>query len=246
MKFRKPLWLVSFLIAAIILSACNLGATPAPVEDPAAIQTRAFNDVLTLVASQQTQTAQAAPPTAFPTNALQPTATLGAPPTFASVNGAASITPFAFNTAQPGFTAIASPISTPGGIVTVTTKNGCNDGTYIGETEPYDGAEMWPGEDIVKGWTIFNTGTCTWDEGYAFVYMKEYSDPEFPGYDILIKKDPKDHTLPNHSQTFIIKFKAPKVQGEYMAAWKLRDDGGNYFGPLVYIKVKVLPYSQKP
>lgn len=245
MKIRKPLRLILSLIPAI-LSACNLGATPAPAEDPAAIQTRAFNDVLTLVASQQTQTALAAPPTSFPTNTPQPTATLGTPPTFSSVSGGGSNTPFAFNTAQAGFTAIASPISTPGGYATITTKNGCNDGTYIGETEPYDGAEMWPGEEIVKAWTILNTGTCTWDEGYAFVYMPDYSDPEFPGYNILIQKDPKDHTKPNHSQTFIIKFKAPKINGEYTAAWKLRDDGGNYFGPLVYIKVKVLPFSEKP
>src|SRR5690349_8651323 len=100
MKFRKSFWLVIILIPTIILSACNLGAAPAPTEDPGAIQTQAFNLVLTQAASQQTQTALAVPPTALPTNTALPTAT------FITLGGS-TITPFAFNTQQPGFTPIA-------------------------------------------------------------------------------------------------------------------------------------------
>src|SRR5687768_18589169 len=94
MKFRKLFWLPTILIFTIILSACNLGATPAPTEDPGAVQTQAFNLVLTQAASQQTQTALAVPPTQAPTNTLLPTAT------FITLGGA-TITPFAFNTQQP-------------------------------------------------------------------------------------------------------------------------------------------------
>jgi hypothetical protein len=233
MNYRKSLWLATILVPAIILSACNLGATPAPTEDPGAVQTQAFNVVLTQAASQQTQTALAVPPTALPTNTFLPTAT------FITLGGA-TVTPFAFNTQQPGFTAIASPVLTAGAVSTVTTKNGCNDGTYIGETAPFDGAEVGIGELISKGFTILNTGTCVWDEGYVFAFQPDLSSPEIKGENIVLPKNkPEDYTKPGHTQSFVVKFKAPKLAGEYKGYWKLRDDGGNYFGPLVYVFIRV-------
>ncbi len=233
MKFRKSFWMVFILVPTIILSACNLGAAPAPTEDPGAIQTQAFNLVLTQAASQQTQTALAVPPTPLPTNTTLPTATL-------ITLGGSTITPFAFNTQQPGFTAIASPIVTAGSVSTVTTKNGCNDGAYIGETAPFDGAEVSIGEQISKGFTIFNSGTCTWDEGYAFQFLPDLSSPEIQGESIVLPKNkPEDYTAPGHTQSFVVKFKAPKLAGEYKAYWKLRDEAGNFFGPLVYAFIRV-------
>ena len=56
MKFRKYQWLVVYTMLAIILSSCNLGATPAPTQDVAAIQTEAFNQVLTQVAAASSPT----------------------------------------------------------------------------------------------------------------------------------------------------------------------------------------------
>ena len=47
MKSYKLQWLVVYTMLAIILSSCNLGATPVPTQDVAAIQTEAFNQVLT-------------------------------------------------------------------------------------------------------------------------------------------------------------------------------------------------------
>lgn len=236
MKFRKPFWLVPILIPTILLSACNLGATPLPAGDPNAIQTQAFNDVLTQVASQQTQTAQAAPPSPLPTNTLFPTATLGAFPTFAPVDGAATVTPFSFNTQLPGFTPITSPVATLGIISTITTKNGCNDGAFIGETAPFDKDVIKGGKQFTKAWTIQNMGSCPWDEGYRFEFLVENSSPEIKGYSIVLPKNkPEDYTKPGHTQSFVVKLWAPNKPGEYKGYWKLRDDGGNYFGPLVSV-----------
>jgi hypothetical protein len=233
MIFRKLHWLARIFTLAIILSACNLGATPAPAQDPGAIQTQAFNLVLTQSAMQITQTAQAIPPS--PTA----TATLAALPTFAPINGVTTVTPFAFGQ-QPGFTPITSPLPTLGAVSTTTTKNGCNDGTYIGETEPFDGTEVGIGQLISKGFTILNSGTCTWDEGYAFAFLADRSSPEIQGESIVLPKNtPEDYTAPGHTQSFIVKFKAPKLAGEYKAYWKLRDDKGNFFGPLVYADIIV-------
>src|SRR5258706_8030289 len=153
MIFRKLHWLATIFTLVIILSACNLGATPAPTQDPGVIQTQAFNLVLTQSAMQITQTAQAVPPSPIPT------ATLAALPTFAPINGVATVTPFGFGQ-QPGFTPISSPLPTLGAVSTTTTKNGCNDGAYVGETEPFDGTEVGIGQLISTERTILNSGTC--------------------------------------------------------------------------------------
>jgi hypothetical protein len=240
MNHRKSFWMLSILASALVLSACNLGATPLPAVDPAAIQTQAFNEVLTQVASGQTQTAQAAPPTALPTGTAMPTATLGGFPTFAPAGGIGTITPFAFNTAQPGFTPITTALPTLGVVATITTKNGCNDGTYLGETKPYDKSVVKGGTDFSKAWTILNTGTCTWDEGYRFEYLADSSSPELKGYTIVLPKNkPSDYTKPGFSQSFVVHLHAPGTPGEYKAYWKLRDDSGNYFGPLVSVWIVI-------
>lgn len=238
MKSRKSLWLVVMAILAVLLSSCNLGATPAPTEDPGAIQTQAFSIVQTQAALQGTQTALAIPPTPLPTNTLFPTATLGEIPTFSPLG---TNTPFAFNTQQPGLTPLSSALPTVGVVATFTTKNGCNDGAFLGETEPFDQDKLVANKKYSKGWTILNTGTCPWDEGYSFTYMAELSDPEIKGYSIVLKKNtPAEYTQPGHSQSFIVKLVTPNTAGEYKGYWKMKDDAGNFFGPLVSIWIIVL------
>lgn len=238
MKSRKSLWLAGMTILAVILSSCNLGATPAPTEDPGVIQTQAFSIVSTQAALQQTQTALAIPPTPLPTNTPFPTATLGGLPTFAPAGG--TNTPFAFNTQQPGLTPLASVVPTLGVVATFTTKNGCNDGSYLYETAPFDKDVIAIGKKYDKTWTILNTGTCTWDEGYAFTYIADLSSPELKGYSIVLKKNTaEEYTKPGHSQTFVVKLVAPATAGEYKGYWKMKDDAGNFFGPLVYLWIIV-------
>lgn len=240
MKFRKSLWLAGTMILAIILSSCSLGATPAPTEDPGVIQTQAVSIVLTQVSMQQTQTALAIPPTQAPTNTPVPTMTLATLPTFAPVGGG---TPFAFNTQQPGLTPLATPLATIGIVSTVTTKNGCNDGSFIGEDGAalIDWAELKRETAYSHSWSILNTGTCAWDEGYSFALMNELSTAgvDWNRTKIVISSDAAEHTQPQHSQTFVVKFTTPKTPGKYEAYWKLKDDAGNYFGPQVWIKFEI-------
>ncbi len=232
MKSSKSIWLVCTTLLAVTLSSCNLGATPVPTEDPSVIQTQAFGAVLTQVSVQQTQTSLSIPPTTLPTNTALPTATL----VLAPLN-----TPFAFNTQQPGLTPIASLVPTAGAGPIGATKNGCNDGQFLAETNPKDGTVMAPEKNFSKGWEILNTGTCAWDEGYSFTFLgSPPSTAGFEGYSIVLKKDkPGDYTKPNSSQTYIVKLTAPKAPGEYKGYWKLKDDAGNFFGPLVSVWIVV-------
>ncbi len=235
MKFRKSIWIIGAMILSIVLSSCSLGATPVPTEDTGALQTQAVSIVFTQVAMQQTQTALAIP---LPTNTPIPTVTLGVLPTFAPVGGIN--TPSAFNTQLPGFTPLASPFATIGNISTVTTKNGCNDGAYESEDGVKDGTVLSRLEAFRKSWDIRNTGTCTWDEGFSFTFMTALSTPGFNGYDIVLSKNkPEDYTKPDRTQNFVLKLTAPNKVGDYIGYWKLKDDAGNFFGPLVWVKITV-------
>ncbi|MDL1943199.1 hypothetical protein FBQ99_12715 [Chloroflexi bacterium CFX2] len=243
MKFRKSLWLVMLTLAAVVLSSCNIGASPAPTEDPGIIQTQAFGLVLTQAADQQTQTAAAAPPTPLPTSTPTPTLsvtiTVGILPTTSLLGG--SPTPFAFNTQQPGLTpqllVTPSLVGTLGAVGTVTTKNGCNDGYLVSESQPYDGKTILLATEFTKSWEFINTGTCVWDEGYTFAYVEQFSTGPRYGKDYIIPKD-GPFTKPGEYRTFTVTLKAPKVPGEYTWYYKLKDDAGNFFGSLVWVTIK--------
>lgn len=239
MKLRKHVWFTGFLLSSMILSACNLGATPAPTQDVAAIQSTALAQVLSTVSAQQTQTAAAVPPTALPTDTLIPTITLQA--TFGPVGGETA-TPF--GTQLANFTPLAISTVTSSALSTVTTKNGCNDGLYVGEDPHYTDAghylEVNIGQTVEQFFQFKNTGTCNWDEGYAFVFQPEYSSPEITGNIITLPKNkPSDYTMVGDQVRYKAIIKAPKVAGDYAAFWKLRADDGSEFGPLVSLYIRV-------
>jgi hypothetical protein len=240
MKLRKHIWLTGSLLAAIILSACNLGATPAPTQDVAALQSTALAQVLSTVSAQQTQTAAAIPPTALPTDTLVPT--IAAQATFPPVGGATAT--LGFGTQLPGLTPLVIATMTPGSLSTLTTKNGCNDGLYMGEDPHYTDAghylEVNIGQTVEQFFHFKNTGTCNWDEGYAFVFQPSYSSPEITGNTIILPKNkPSDYTAAGDQVRYKAIIKAPKVAGDYAAFWKLRADDGSEFGPLVSLYIRV-------
>jgi hypothetical protein len=241
MFVRKSLRQAGFILlaAALLLTACNMGATPAPTVDVNAINTAAVATAMGQLSAQFTQTALAAPPAAaistntavaLPTSA-QP-ATNGALPTV-SFNS----TPVTGATPLAGFTPLASPLAPTVSSGPQSTANGCNDALFMGETIP-DKTQFNPGKAFSKAWQLQNTGTCTWDEGYTFAFLADVSSPEIAGYDIVIKST-DESTKPGHSQSFIVKLTAPSKSGEYFGYWKMKDDAGNFFGPRVYLDIIV-------
>jgi len=234
MKFRKTLWLIAVAaLSSILVSSCNLGATPEPTAVPGAIETQAFSIVLTQVAEQQTQTAIAIPPTAMPTVTLFPTPTSFTDAVIPPIGGSIE-TPFA---PIPGFTPLASPVPTLGGAApTLSTTNGCNDGLYEGESPPYDGFQIKVNDTFEKDWKIRNTGTCPWDEGYSFKINTQWSagiEALRGGSTSVVITQEKDFIKPGTLVAMKLKLQAPATIGEYKWCWKMQDDSGAAFGPLV-------------
>ncbi|HNO93427.1 MAG TPA: NBR1-Ig-like domain-containing protein, partial [Anaerolineales bacterium] len=149
-------------------------------------------------------------------------------------------TPFVFNTQQPGLTPQSglSFTATVGVYSTTTTKNGCNDGYLVSESQPYDGKTMSANIEFDKTWDFINTGTCAWDEGYTFAFVEEFSTAPLytvPKNYIIPKAGP--FTKPGETRTFKVTLRVPKDPGEYIWYYKIKDDAGQYFGSLVWVKV---------
>ena len=244
MFFRKFPRQTLFIIiaAALVLASCGgTAATPEPTADANAISTAAVETVMAQLSLQFTQTALAAPsPTSAPTDtpvslptfglptaggAASPTAGAGALPTI-SLNP--NITPVA------GVTQLASPVAPPA--ATAVLGDACNNAIYIADLTIPDGTVLRPGEDFKKVWQIRNTGSCTWDEGYALVFIGGDQAIDPVNYEIKIKAD---FIEPGEDADFDIPLTAPLAEGSYQGSWRMRNDQGVFFGETVTVVFEV-------
>ena len=218
----KVLGAVVVSLLATALAACNIGKSPEPTADVNALYTAAAETLIAQFGGQQTQTAQAIPPTleASPTPLASPSPL----PTF----GLPGLTPL--GTLNPG----ATPLPTLAGPGAQSFPVGCNDAKFIGETVP-DKTKIDAQKDFKKAWSMLNVGTCTWDEGYTFSFK---SGERLSGNDVKIIQE-KDFTKPGESQAFVVTLKAPNKVGDFIGYWQMRDDAGVWFGSLVSVYIIV-------
>jgi len=225
MRFKPSAWVAICLMAAVALSGCNIGATPAPTIDVNAIYTQAAQTAIAGFSAQMTQTAQAMPPTALATNT--PLATFTMLPTFPPLGTVVPGT-----TALPGTTSV---LPTPLGLGSPTAAVvSCNNSAFMGETIP-DGTVFKPGADFTKTWTLQNTGTCKWDDGYVFAFV---AGDKLDGYDVALKKS-SDFIDPGESITFSIDMTAHIAENTYEGCWKMKDDQGYFFGTFACVNIVV-------
>ncbi|NWG08284.1 MAG: hypothetical protein HXY35_16535 [Chloroflexi bacterium] len=221
---------------ALLLTSCNVGATPAPTLDVNAINTAIVGTTIAQLSVQFTQTALAAPTnTPAPTNTAVSLPTFALPTTEGLPTTSGALPTVSFNTTPlPGFTQVASTV-VPG--ATVALGDECNNNAFEGDVTIPDGTVMLPGEDFTKTWAIRNTGTCTWDDGYSLVFVA--GDRALDPYNYKIKNK-KDFIAPGEAVNISIDLTAPLEVGKYEAHFRMMNDKGYYFGTLlsVYIEVK--------
>ena len=220
MHFRRTAWVITAILS-IALTGCNISADVAPTIDVNAISTHAVETALAGFAQEQTLTAQAASPTAQPTNTQLPTNT--------PVVTLVASTPFGGGT----------PLATIGISTPVGTLSGpqCNDAVFIADVTIPDGSEMDPGQDFTKVWAIQNSGTCRWDEGYTFRPVSGDVDV-MDGYAVEIKTS-KDFVDPGETVNFEVDLTAPLAEREYIGCWRMEADGGYYFGTFACVTIVV-------
>jgi hypothetical protein len=199
---------LTVLAAALLIAGCNMGATEVPTVDVNAINTAAVSTAIAEVSAQLTQTALAAPsPTPLPANTLPPLPTsANALPTA----NTGAIPTLSFNTTPiPGFTQLASPVAPA---ATGSLGDACNNNVYEADITIPDGSILKPGEDFQKVWAIRNTGTCTWDDGYALVFIG--GDRAIDPVNFEFKKT-TDFVAPGAGVNIGVPLTAPLAEGKY-------------------------------
>jgi len=235
--------LLLLFAAALLLTSCNVGATPAPTLDLNAINTAIVGTTVAQLSGQLTQTAFAAPtntvPAATDTPATLPTfalPTVGNSGPSATVNPAALPTLSFVNTPVAGATQ-APALPTSPAPATASLGDACNNSIFVADITIPDGTVLKPGEDFTKVWRLQNTGDCTWDEGYRFVFIGGDQKIDPVNFEIKLKKD---FVEPGKTADFGIPLTAPLAEGKYQGTWRMQSDGGFYFGQIVsvYFEVK--------
>lgn len=96
----------------------------------------------------------------------------------------------------------------------------------VTETIP-DGAQLEPGQNFTKSWTLRNTGPITWHNRW----LTRQGNPATPGWLISPHRVPVPDTSPGNDVTIILPLTAPKHAGATVAYFKLTDPHGRLYFP---------------
>ncbi len=114
-------------------------------------------------------------------------------------------------------------------------------GTPVDVNYP-DGSEVSAGKDFEKIWRVYNTGVCTWDDGYVLIPVSATStragdtnplDAPNPAWKV------KTSIAPGEVVDIGVKLSAPPENGQYTTCFILQNDRGVYFGGVLCVDVEV-------
>jgi hypothetical protein len=206
---KKPANLLFLPLSLVLLSlACDWLLAPRATESPAGLYTQAAVTLRAQLTNAvniytfATMTALAQPANATPTTWIYPTSS---PASATSI--IPSVTPIPTVTPQP------TQETTP-----------CNQATFIKDVTVGDSTVFTPGMEFTKIWRLKNTGTCSWDNSYALLYIGgDYmgSPKTYPIHSIV---------SPGELVDIAVDLIAPSTSGKYTSYWMLMDASSQLFG----------------
>lgn len=109
----------------------------------------------------------------------------------------------------------------------------CRNGMmFVSDVSLPDRTTLLPNMPATKTWNILNTGTCTWDSGYTFNYVKG---------SVLGPVTVKINKLvaPGENYEVSVDLTTPAENGEYTSWWQMRSPEGMNFGQTIWYDVRV-------
>lgn len=100
----------------------------------------------------------------------------------------------------------------------------CDAATWGSDVTIPDGTKMSPGQEFIKTWRIFNSGSCTWSTAYKVAFV---SGDQMSGTSPFAM--PKN-VAPGQSVDISVKLKAPNTAGTFVSNWKIQNPSGVKFG----------------
>lgn len=131
----------------------------------------------------------------------------------------------------------------------------CVDSLDVTFEDPLQKAHMLPGQNFTKTWTVQNTGTCTWGEGYRLVFaggpsMSEGAASMGAPLDIPLGSLVSLPVVPGQTVVIPLAQTAPMSDGWYVGAWNLVAPNGNNvpfpYGGTSTLSVDIVVKSSTP
>lgn len=232
MRERIKFWLISLLALSVFLSACTFGQEPEPTPDVGAIFTAAAETVQAQFALGLTQTALAAPPPTATVPPLPPTATPLATFAIDGSNAATTNTPLPILGSGTQQSAIL-PTATSLAVLAAPTEKPCLNSVFISDVNYPDGSVVEDDIKIAKSWTIQNTGTCTWDDGFS---LRPVTGDAKGTWKIIYKKE---FVEPDEIVQITVELITPTKGGVWGGCWRMYSDSEQPFGTFVCINVTI-------
>ena len=219
----KHLRLILVLMLAVTLSACDLGGGQGNVQQPQQPSLAEMQATAMAQAEANLALTQASIPTDTP---VPPTPTVPLP----------TIPPMTL----PPIVSATPTLGLAGGAnnEATTAAQGCDQDSYnpstVDETIP-DGTVINIGQSFTKEWLIYNSGTCTWDTTYSFVFTG--GDQMGAPASIPLTAS----VAPGHSLQISIPMTAdsspiPETAGN----WRMQNGNGDQFGTYLTVKIQVV------
>lgn len=105
-------------------------------------------------------------------------------------------------------------------------------GRFVADITIPDDTVMQPGQNFTKTWRVQNIGQRSWGAGFNLVFVKGN-----PMTKLVLYQLPQAE--PGEEVDISIPMTAPDVPGVYWGDWRLRDDKGELFGEVIYVRIKV-------
>lgn len=187
--------LIGFVMLVVTSLACSLGGDAAPVVQGTPI---------VVVVTQLVPAPQGTPPGVVNQPTQQPVV---GQPTITSAPAQPTVEP----------TATPNPGSGPGGCIL--------NAAFVADVTVPDNTVFAPNASFVKTWRIKNTGTCTWDAGYQFIFAENNQMGGPAGVPINV-------TAPGANLDVSVNLKAPAAPSAtpYVGKWTLKASNNVIFG----------------
>ncbi|PWB77366.1 MAG: hypothetical protein C3F07_02270 [Anaerolineales bacterium] len=119
----------------------------------------------------------------------------------------------------------------------------CDAASFVSDVTYPDGTVVSRGNTFTKTWRIKNTGTCTWTNSYALVFV---SGEKFGAKNAVSLQTSVE---PGKTVDLSVQLTAPNQDGRYRGFWQLRNASGVVFGfgtsgdAKIYVDVNVSGYT---
>lgn len=103
---------------------------------------------------------------------------------------------------------------------------------YVADITIPDDTVMEPGTPFVKTWRVKNTGTTTWGAGFTLEFIEGVPMTGHTSH-LLPTVSPGDEV------EISLPLTAPLERGTHFGDWKMRDDQGELFGDIIFLRIVV-------